>query len=267
MRAELFSASCTGKVQQAGEVATAGGAFVAAGGQPAGSSSKARAETEVKINNTTNKSKSNHLRSAQLCPELGRVASGCPPRAAQREELLGPRTERHPCGLPRLPAPGGDRGVVPGFAHHFCSLQPGGAAREGRGAGPPPHPPGVPPSRELCRTTRGICRGYGAGERRGSAGSPGAASPHHLPTNLHLPHPRCAAAAAWAAVTPRGGHRHRHRPLRHPAVASRPGGTGRPGGCAVGPGGTRRAGSPCSTGDGGFGYLQRTRCALILHQP
>lgn len=47
------------------------------GGQPAGSCSKAGAQTEVKINNAANKSKRNHWHTARLCPGLGLGTSGC----------------------------------------------------------------------------------------------------------------------------------------------------------------------------------------------
>lgn len=169
MRPEPSSASCIGKVRQAGEAAAAVGAFVAAGGQPAGSCSEARAETEVKINNTTNKSKSNHLQSAQLCPKLGLVTSGCSPRAAQRAWAPHRAVSMRACPACQPPAwTGVCSRLRPSLL--LAPARRGGTGRV-RGAcrAPGCSTPRGAPSRELCRSIpppAGFARVRGGGEKR-----------------------------------------------------------------------------------------------------
>lgn len=145
------------------------------------------------------------------------------------------------------------QGVVPGSAHPFCSLQPGGAARGGCGAPAvlpglqtpaAPLPGSSPGASPRPRDLRGV---PGGGEKELCRLCPGLQAYTSRPP---APHPRSAAAAAWPAVTPRGGHRHRHR--------HRPGRTrGRraDGGCAAVPGerrGHTTSGGACAAGDGGL---------------
>lgn len=149
-------------------MAAAVGAFAAAEGQPAGSCCKACAEAEVKINNTTNKSKSNRLCSAQLCPGFALVTPGCSPCLCSQRRCLGPTPSSVHVGFSCQPPAG------TGGSSRLCSLHPGeceGRLPCSRLPRPPQGPfPGALPEHP---PARGICRGYGAGERRVVPAPPG----------------------------------------------------------------------------------------------
>lgn len=133
------------------------------------------------------------MHSAQLCPELGLVPSGCPPWAARRAELLGPPTEQHRCRL-LLPAPGGGRGLFPAPLTPSARSSPAG--RHGEAAGRPPcsrvfKPPRRPFPGALPEhpPARGICGGCRAGERKSSAGSARGCKPTHPAPRPRTPAP------------------------------------------------------------------------------